>query len=107
MAEAVKNRVTIINQKEGRIVLPPDADELKKNPNAKERVIMSGRSIEVSAEEAAKLLNHRGLMDAAKVVPSHGMQVAELKDKLAALEAENEKLRKAAPAAKKEAVAAK
>lgn len=102
-----KARMTIINQKEGKLVLPPDADELKKNPKAKDRVVMSGQSIEVSAEEGARLLNHRGFTDASKFVPSNASNVSDLKNKLAALEAENEKLRKAAPAAKKEAAAAK
>lgn len=99
MAEVTKPaRVTIINQKDGKLVLGPDPEELKKNPKAPARVVFSGRSIEVSAEEAEKLLNHKGIIDAANVVPTHGAQVADLKAKLAKLEAENEKLRKGAPA---------
>lgn len=95
MAEAAKaERVTVVNQKEGRFVLPPDPDELKKNPKAKNREILSGRSLEVSAEEAAKLLQHRGLVDAATIVgrTSSAAEIADLKKQLAAAKAENEKL---------------
>lgn len=100
MADA-KLKVTIINQKEGKLVLGPDPEELKAYeaaPKGKkkpaDRVVPSGQSIEVSAEEAEKLLNHRGVVDAAKAVPTQGAQVANLKKQLADLQAENDKLRK-------------
>ncbi len=99
MAEAkMPARVTIINQKEGKLVLPPDPEELKKDPKAKDRVVFSGHSLEVSADEAAKLLNHRGVVDAAKLLGSAPNEAAKLRAELADLKAENEKLRRGAPA---------
>lgn len=103
MADA--KRITIINNREGKLVLAPDADELKANPKAKERVVMAGRSLEVSAEEGARLLNLRGVVDAAKAVPSYASQLDELSKQLEDLKAENARLSKAA--GKKEAAAAK
>lgn len=115
MAEerAKASTVTVLNRKEGRIVLGPDPEELKAYealPEAKRkatlapkgREILSGQSIEVSHEEAEKLFAHRGLVDAAKAVPSFGAREAQLKAELDAVKAENEKLRKdAEPKAEK------
>lgn len=101
MAEATKARVTIINQKEGKLVLPPCPDELKKDPKAKNREVPSGHSIEVSTEEGARLMNHKGILDAAKAVPAHADQLAALKKQLAAASAENARLAKLVPAPKK------
>lgn len=90
---AAAAKVTILNQKEGKLVLPPDPEELKKNPKAEPRVLVSGGTLEVSADEAAKLLNHRGLVDASKAMPSVGAREAELKKQIADLKAENAKLK--------------
>lgn len=93
MADA--KRVTILNQREGKIILPPDPEELKKNPKAPARVLMSGQAIEVSAEEAPRFLRYNGLIDASKLVANvETAEVKALKAKLAASEAENARLKK-------------
>ena len=103
MTESAK--VTIINQRRGKLVLGPDPEELKAFdalPESKRlaknrpqnREVPSGSSIEVTAAEAEKLLNHKGIVDAAKVAPSLGEEQSKLKARIAELEAENAKLRK-------------
>lgn len=93
MAEAAK-RVTILNQREGTIVLPPDAEDLKKDPKTPHRKLMAGQAIEVSAADAAKFLNYKGLMDASKLVgKADSAEVKRLKADLAAAKAENAKLK--------------
>lgn len=101
--EKAGKRVTILNQKEGKLVLPPDADELKKNSKAKERVVPSGHALEVSAEEAERLLKHRGIVDASKLVGPSGdaARVLELQKQLEDAKAENERLKKSSPKADK------
>lgn len=95
MAEEAK-RVTILNQREGKIVLAPDPDELKANPLAKPRILFAGQAIEVSEEEAAKLIRYKGLVDASKLVSGDSSQVKALKAQLAAAQADNLKLKEAA-----------
>lgn len=95
MAEA--KRVTILNQREGKVILPPDPEELKKNPKAKNRELPGGQALVVSAEEAVKYLRFKGIIDASTIVgTADSAEVKRLKDKLAASEAENERLRAAA-----------
>lgn len=94
MADA--KRVTILNQREGKIVLPPDPEELESNPKAKGRELLGGQTIEVSAEEAKKLLRYKGLIDISTIVKTaESAEVRELKAKLAAAEAENLRLKEA------------
>lgn len=91
--------MTILNRREGKLVLAPDPAELKTNPKAKERVIFSGGSLEVSAEEGAHLLNLRGVVDASTVI-APSMRMAELQQQLEAEKAKNaDLLKKLGPAA--------
>ena len=99
MAEA--KRVTLINQRDGKQVIPPDPDELKKDPKAKPRLVLQGEAVEVSAEEAAAMLRKHGKswMDASKLVANvETAEVKKLKVALAAALDENAKLRAKAPA---------
>lgn len=106
MEAAVKEpeRVTVLNQREGKLIVWPDADELKLNPKAKSREIPGGRSLEVSAEDAKVLLSLRGVVDASTIIDrsSTVAEISALKAKLASAEAENEKLRKVSPAKSEE-----
>ncbi len=93
MADA--KRITIINQREGKLILPPAPEDLKLDPKAKPRVILSGHSAEVSAEEGAKLLRYKGVVDASQLVEgADSAEVKRLKAKIAAYEVENARLRK-------------
>ncbi len=93
MAEV--KRVTIMNQREGKVILPPDADELKANPKAQHRILLAGQAIEVTAEEAAKLLSYPGMIDAATITKGvDSAEVKRLKAELAAAKAENVRLAK-------------
>lgn len=93
MADA--KRVTILNQREGKVVLPADPEDVKKNPKAAARTLLSGQALEVSAEEAAKFLAYPGLVDASSIVAGvESAEVKSLKERLAAAEAENARLRK-------------
>ncbi len=83
------DRVTILNQRAGKVILPPDPELLKKDPKAKERVLQSGESISVSAEEAPKLMRHKMLVDASTIL--QGAESPEVKRLKAELEAEKEK----------------
>lgn len=106
MADA--KRVTILNQREGKVILPADPEELKKNPKAPHRTILAGHAVEVSAEEAPRLLRYKGLVDASKLVATaDSAEVKSLKAQLAASEAENARLKKGAKDASPEDVAAK
>lgn len=97
MAEAAK-RVTILNQRAGKVVLPPDPEDLENDPKAKARVLLSGQAIEVSAEEAPKYLRYQGLIDASKLVSNvETAEVKKLKADLAAAKEENEKLKAGGP----------
>jgi preprotein translocase subunit YajC len=84
---------TILNQRQGKIILPPDPEELKKDPKAKPREVLAGRTVVVTAAEAAKLLNHRGLVDADTLATS-GPSLADVQAQLQKAEAENAELRK-------------
>jgi hypothetical protein len=77
-------RVTIINQRQGKLVLRDKSE------------VPSGGSAEVSAEESVSLLAHRGVVDAAKLAPSLGNELARLKRELAEEKAKNAVLEKAA-----------
>lgn len=91
-------RVTILNQGQAKFVLPPDPDELKENPKAKARELPAGRTLEVSAEEAEKLLTRAGLVDLSKLAATDdSAEVKDLKAQLAAAQAENAKLKGGAP----------
>lgn len=98
MADAKK--VTILNKREGKLVLPPDPEELKafnalpegkRKPSdaPKHRELLAGQALEVSEEEAAKLLAYPGLVDASKIVKGgDSAEVKRLKDQIAAKDAE-------------------
>ncbi len=100
MADA--KTVTILNQREGKLVLPADADELKKNPKTPHRVLLSGQALTVSAADAAKFLRYAGVIDASKLVAGAGdsAEVKALKAQLAAAKAENATLKKGGKADK-------
>ncbi len=53
-----------------------------------------GGSLEVPASAAAALLDYRGIVDAAKLVPQNTQRIDQYKGRVAELEAENAKLRK-------------
>lgn len=100
MADA--KRMTLMNQSARKVTLAADPEELKANPKAKHREILGGRSLEVSAEEGAKLVGRYGLVDLSKIVASEdSSQVKALKAQLAAAQAENEKLKAAGKDEKK------
>jgi hypothetical protein len=75
--------MTIVNQRAGKLVLLDG------------RIVPPGGSAEVSAAEGAKLVKHRGIVDAAKMAPALGSEIARLRARCAELEAENAKLKKA------------
>lgn len=99
----MSDRITILNQRAGKVILPPDPEELKKNPKAKERILQSGESISVSADEAPKLLRHKMLVDAATVL--QGAESPEVKRLKAELEAEKGKNARLEEAASKRSAA--
>jgi hypothetical protein len=93
----MSDRITILNQRAGKVILPPDPEELKKNPKAKERILQSGESISVSADEAPKLLRHKMLVDAATVLQgAESPEVKRLKAELEAEKVKNARLEEAA-----------
>jgi hypothetical protein len=93
----MSDRITILNQRAGKVILPPDPEELKKNPKAKERILQSGESISVSADEAPKLLRHKMLVDAATVLQgAESPEVKRLKAELEAEKSKNSRLEEAA-----------
>lgn len=98
-------KVTIVNQRQGKLILGPDPDELKAfealpegkripSKRPKDREVPSGGSIEVTAAEAEKLLAHNGIVDASKIAPSLEEEKAKLRARIADLEKENADLRK-------------
>lgn len=92
-----KGRITILNQRAGKVDIGPDPEELKKNPKAKSRVLQSGESISVSADEAPRLLRHKMLVDAAKILQgAESPEVKRLKAELEAEKARNARLEEAA-----------
>jgi hypothetical protein len=94
----MSDRVTILNQRAGKVILPPDPELLKKDPKAKPRELQAGESISVSADEAPKLLRHKMLVDASTILL--GAESPEVKRLKAELEAEKEKNARLEDAAK-------
>jgi hypothetical protein len=97
------DRITLINQRDGKVHLGPDPDEMEKFlalPEAKrvkgkkplDRILQAGESITVSADEAPKLLRHSFLKDASTVL--QGAESPEVKRLKAELEAEKVKTAK-------------
>jgi hypothetical protein len=76
------------------------AYSLTDGPNGLKRTLEPGASLEVSAEEAKRMLQYNDIVDASDAVPQNAQEIERLKKENARLVAEQEKLRETAPAPK-------